>query len=225
MEYGWISLLSESGKVGAWVYWVVLVFVALIAYLLGSLNFAVIFSRRFFRDDVRSHGSGNAGMTNMLRTYGKGAAAMTLLFDALKAAVSILLIGAPLCGSLGAYTAGLLCIIGHAFPIFYQFHGGKGVVTSAVMILCLSPLSFVILLGIFLLLACTTRYISLASIMSMMIFPFVLSRVEGNGPHILFALIIAAFVIWLHRSNIKRLLSGTENKISFGKKKEPSKKK
>lgn len=187
-------------------------------YLLGSLNFAVILSHRFYGEDVRQKGSGNAGMTNMLRNYGKGAAALTLLGDALKAVVSGV-IGYAVFGVTGAYIAGLFCILGHMFPIYYHFKGGKGVVTTAVMILMLHPVIFLILLAIFLLVVLGTRFISLGSVMCVMIWPLILQRIEGSGAPVLMAMAIAALVVFMHRENIKRLLRGEENKISLGKKK------
>lgn len=193
------------------------------SYLLGSLNFALILSRRFFGEDVRQKGSGNAGMTNMLRNYGKGAAALTLLGDALKAVVSSL-IGYVVFGVTGAYIAGLFCILGHMFPIYYRFKGGKGVVTTAVMILMLNPVIFLILLAVFLLIVLGTRFISLGSIMCVMIWPLILQRMEGAGAPVLMAMAIAALVVFMHRENIKRLLRGEENKVSFGKKKKPAEK-
>lgn len=193
------------------------------SYLLGSLNFALILSRRFFGEDVRQKGSGNAGMTNMLRNYGKGAAALTLLGDALKAVVSSL-IGYVVFGVTGAYIAGLFCILGHMFPIYYRFKGGKGVVTTAVMILMLNPVIFLILLAIFLLIVLGTRFISLGSVMCVMIWPLILQRMEGAGAPVLMAMAIAALVVFMHRENIKRLLRGEENKVSFGKKKKPAEK-
>lgn len=193
------------------------------SYLLGSLNFALILSRRFFGEDVRQKGSGNAGMTNMLRNYGKGAAALTLLGDALKAVVSSL-IGYVVFGVTGAYIAGLFCILGHMFPIYYRFKGGKGVVTTAVMILMLNPVIFLILLAVFLLIVLGTRFISLGSVMCVMIWPLILQRMEGAGAPVLMAMAIAALVVFMHRENIKRLLRGEENKVSFGKKKKPAEK-
>ncbi|MBQ8275204.1 MAG: glycerol-3-phosphate 1-O-acyltransferase PlsY [Clostridia bacterium] len=193
------------------------------SYLLGSLNFALILSRRFFGEDVRQKGSGNAGMTNMLRNYGKGAAALTLLGDALKAVVSSL-IGYVVFGVTGAYIAGLFCILGHMFPIYYRFKGGKGVVTTAVMILMLNPVIFLILLAVFLLIVLGTRFISLGSVMCVMIWPLILQRMEGAGAPVLMAMAIAALVVFMHHENIKRLLRGEENKVSSGKKKKPAEK-
>lgn len=197
----------------------------IIAYFLGSLNFAVIISKVKFHEDIRKYGSGNAGMTNMLRTYGKAAAAFTLLGDAAKAAVSVM-IGTLLCGEAGAYIAGLCCVIGHSFPIYYGFKGGKGIVVTAMTILCLNWLAFVILFAIFVLLVATTKYLSLGSIIGMLLYPLMLNRLypfthggmsEGAVPAIV-SILNAALVIWLHRENLKRLWKGNENKFSLKKK-------
>jgi len=196
------------------------VLVCIIApYLLGSLNFGIILSKKLYNDDIRNHGSGNAGMTNMLRTYGKKAAVLTLFGDALKA-VFAAVIGRLVLGEFGVYIAGLLCIVGHSFPIYYKFKGGKGVVTTAVMILMLNPLIFGILLAIFVAVVTGTKYISLGSIMCMMLYPVLLNRIEGPSFTNIIAIMIAAFVIFLHRENIKRLTNGTESKISFKKNKD-----
>lgn len=219
-------LISESGHSIPIVLAVLLCTVGgIIAYFLGSLNFAVIISKVKFHEDIRKYGSGNAGMTNMLRTYGKSAAAFTLLGDAAKAAVSVM-IGTLLCGEAGAYIAGLCCVIGHSFPIYYGFKGGKGIVVTAMTILCLDWLAFVILFAIFVLLVATTKYLSLGSIIGMLLYPLMLNRLypfthggmsEGAVPAIV-SLLNAALVIWLHRENIKRLMQGKENKFSLKKK-------
>jgi glycerol-3-phosphate acyltransferase PlsY len=114
------------------------------------MNFALVISKLKYGDDIRKYGSGNAGMTNMMRTYGKAAAGLTLLGDALKAVVSAV-IGYISLGEYGAYIAGLFCILGHMFPIYYKFKGGKGVVTVAISILMCDPLVFLILFILFIL--------------------------------------------------------------------------
>lgn len=190
---------------------------AIAAYLLGSLNFALLISKHRFNEDIRKSGSGNAGMTNMMRTYGKSAAAFTLIGDAAKAAVAVW-IGMLINGQLGASIAGLFCIIGHVFPIFFGFKGGKGVVTTAVMILCLSPRVFLVLLIIFVIIVATTKYISLGSIMCMLMYPLLLYNFGGvKDIREVIAIITAILVIWLHRGNIMRLKEGKENKFSFKK--------
>lgn len=195
-------------------------------YLLGSLNFAIIISKTKYKSDIRNYGSGNAGATNMMRTFGKSAAGLTFLGDALKAFVSGLL-GYALLGALGAYIAGIFCILGHMFPLYYKFKGGKGVVTAAISILMCNPIVFVILLLIFVIIVAGTKYISLGSVMCVLMYPFILNAMDlwlnkTPSPFVLFALFTSALVIFMHRENIKRLLAGKENKFSFKKSEKPT---
>jgi glycerol-3-phosphate acyltransferase PlsY len=224
---GLVPLLITEGN-GEFPLWLFALFClagGIAAYFLGSLNFAVIISKYKFHDDIRRYGSGNGGMTNMLRTYGKSAAAFTLLGDAAKAAVSVF-IGMLLAGEGGAFFAGLMCVVGHSLPIYYGFKGGKGIVVTAMTILCLDPLVFIILFTIFALIVASTKFLSLGSIIGVLIYPLLLNRLypfthgglsEGAIPTII-SILNAIFVIWLHRENIKRLMSGTENKFSLKKK-------
>ena len=213
-----------------------LLMVCLIAYLLGSINFATFISGRKYKDDVRNHGSGNAGMTNMLRTYGKKAAALTLLGDMFKAIVAVL-IGVLLVGDQGGYFAGIFCIFGHAYPLYYRFKGGKGVACTAAVVLMLEPLIFLIIFAVFVFVFLLTKYVSLASIMAMLFYPMVLSRfypvmhqdlaVAGHALPVYAAVIsvlTACFVIFLHRSNIKRLYNKQERKTELFKKKKKEQK-
>lgn len=216
---GFFGILGENAGHG-YIFFIGVILSAVIAYLIGSVNFGVLISKLAYRDDVRSHGSGNGGMTNMLRTYGRGAAAVTFLGDAFKAALSILVVGRMLAGQWGADIAGLACVLGHVFPVYFHFKGGKGVVTVAVMILCQNPFVFLTLLVIFIIVVLMTKYVSLGSCMCMVVYPYVLYRVTGSyGTHIIIAMIAALFVVWMHRENIKRLRAGKENKISLSKKK------
>lgn len=196
-------------------------------YFLGSMNFALVISKLKYGDDIRKYGSGNAGMTNMMRTYGKAAAGLTLLGDALKAVVSGV-IGYISLGEYGAYIAGLFCILGHMFPIYYKFKGGKGVVTVAISILMCDPLVFLILFILFIIIVAFTKYISLGSVMCMLLYPVILDRMHkflrgGTGAYVIIAIFTAALIIFMHRENIKRLATGKENKFSF-KKSVPSEK-
>ena len=207
------------------VYMLGIVLGAVIAYFLGSLNFGVLLSKLKYRDDVRTHGSGNAGMTNMLRTYGKAAAVATFGGDALKTIIAIV-ISALLTGMIGAYVAGLFCVIGHNFPIYFGFKGGKGVVTAAFTVLCLDPIVFFILLVVFILVVVTTKYVSVASILCMLMYPMVLYNFTPNPFErikVIFALVISVLIIFMHRENIVRLRQGKENKISVGKSKKKAK--
>ena len=236
-EKGLISHLVNEYSIGDGApYYVIIAIGALIAvavsYLLGSLSSAIIVSKAMFGEDVRSHGSGNAGLTNMLRTYGKGAAALTLLGDMLKTALAIVF-GAFLFGfsysngiSLSGFCflCGLCAVLGHVFPIFYGFKGGKGVLVTATMALILCPAIFGILLLLFIILLIIFGFVSLGSITVAALFPFAVCLysyfVGGGLPWLTVActLFLAIFVIWCHRSNIIRLINKTEKKISIGKK-------
>lgn len=206
---------------GGWIVVAALLFSALFGYLVGSLNFALILSKLVYKDDVRLHGSGNAGATNMLRTYGTKAGVLTLILDGVKGAISVLA-GMILMGEGGAYLAGLFCILGHIFPIYYKFRGGKGVVVAAVTILTLEPTVFVFLLALFILIVAWSKYISLGSVICAFFFPLLQNAFsQSNGfLSITVSVLIAVIIIVMHRSNIKRLMNRTENKIKFGKKKE-----
>ncbi len=218
-------IMGDSNEISIWLLILFCVVSGAIAYFLGSMNFAIIISKYKFHDDIRRYGSGNGGMTNMLRTFGKAAAAFTLLGDMAKAAVSVL-IGSLLAGEAGAYIAGFLCVLGHSFPCFYGFKGGKGIVVTATMLLCLEPIVFLILFIIFVILVASTKFLSLGSIIGMLLYPLLLNRMypwlnngtpEGAIPAII-SLLNAGLVIWLHRENIKRLMTGKENKFSLKKK-------
>ena len=227
-EYGFmLEPMMQGGALN--IALVCLAFVAIIlsAYFLGSINFAIIISGRKYKDDIREHGSKNAGMTNMMRTYGKGAAALTLVGDALKAVISCI-IGYLVMGQFGAYAAGLFCMIGHVFPIYYNFKGGKGVVTAAATVLMTDWVVFLILITLFIIMVAIWRYISLASITCIGLYPLILSftsklatEIATGVPKISigipFAVLMAILIIGKHWQNIQRLREGTESKFSFKK--------
>ena len=200
-----------------------LVVSALIPYLLGSINSAVIISRVRYGDDIRRHGSGNAGMTNMLRTYGKGAAAATLLGDVLKTAIGVSLASCLMSVQLGGWIAGLFCMIGHVFPVYYGFKGGKGVLCAATAIGLLSWEALVILMLLFVGVVAMSKYVSLGSILAAGMLPIIINFLNAmkqtGGINGFISIAMALFVIWCHRSNIKRIQNRTENKLSFKKKK------
>ncbi len=203
------------------------ILVALIAYAIGSISFSVILSRKMAGFDVREKGSGNAGSTNVLRSVGKKAAAITLLCDILKGVVAIFI--AVLIGwifkdtdkSLLVQIAGICVIIGHTFPIFFEFRGGKGVATSlGVLLLCNWQIGLICLVFALVLIA-LTRMVSIGSVGAAVLFPvltlFIHSHyliTQGSG-YFIYSIIIAALVIFNHRANIQRILNGKENKISF----------
>ena len=193
----------------------------LVPYLLGSVNFAVIISSKKYHDDVREHGSGNAGMTNMMRTYGRRSAILTLVGDALKAIVAGL-IGYFMFGLFGAHIAGFFCVLGHLFPVFFKFKGGKGVVTAAASMLVCNPIVFLIMLVLFVLIVVIWRYISLASVMCVLLYPVILNGVDkvlggGSGAYIIFPILITVLIVLKHKDNIKRLMNGTESKFVIKK--------
>ena len=143
------------------------------AYLLGSINSAIIVSKLLYRDDIRKHGSGNPGLTNMFRTYGKGGAGLTLLGDVSKNVLAILiagiLFGFNYVGGISdsdgyCYMAGLFAIVGHMFPLYYKFKGGKGVLSTATVALILAPIPFAILFALFALIVAISKYVSLGSV-------------------------------------------------------------
>ena len=197
---------------------------AIFAYLFGSINCSVMISSKKYGKDIRTQGSGNAGATNMMRVYGKKAAALTFLGDVLKSALASI-VGRLLLGYVGAYVAGLFCVIGHAYPVFFKFKGGKGVVAISTMCLLTEPLVFAIMFVIFAIILFGYKMVSLASIMTMITYPLVLFKAalfvdQPYGIHMILAALTAFFVVFLHRKNIMRIYHHEESKISFGKKKD-----
>lgn len=198
---------------------------AIIAYLIGSVNFSVILSKKMAGFDVREKGSGNAGTTNMLRSVGKKAAAITLVCDILKGVVAILL--AMLIGkmvnsidtSLLVQIAGVAVILGHTFPIFFKFKGGKGVATSLGVLIMSNWQIGLICLVFALILIILTQMVSVGSIAAAILYPVLTLFIPQNyivpGNYLIYSIILAVFIVFNHRENVKRLLNGTENKISF----------
>lgn len=231
MVKGLFQTLSEKGGLPSWLFIVFTIFCIAIPYLLGSLNFAVIISNLKYKDDIRNHGSGNAGATNMLRTFGKRAAAFTFLGDILKSMVSVVF-GCFLLGlTMGGHMAAFFCMLGHMFPVFYKFKGGKGVATSIAAIFLLNPFVALIMILVFVIIVAGTKYVSLGSVMAALIYPVLLNRINeitagwfiANdtlwGFDGIFSFLMMAMVVYMHKGNIKRIIAGTESKISFGKKK------
>ncbi len=197
---------------------------AICAYLMGSINSAILVSRIYAREDIRKHGSGNAGMTNILRTYGKIPAFFTFLGDFSKGILAVL-VGRLLFYILGVtafdggYIAGFFALLGHLFPLYFNFKGGKGVLTSLGVVLMLNPKAFLLVIAVGVPLVFIVKIVSLASIVGAVLFPiftFLLGGVK-SWPDILFALLISGTIIWMHRANIKRLLNGTEHKFGTPK--------
>ena len=198
---------------------------AIIAYLIGSINFSVIFSKKMAGFDVREKGSGNAGTTNMLRSVGKKAAAITLVCDILKGVVAILialLIG-KIIGSANTsalvQTAGIAVILGHTFPIFFKFKGGKGVATSLGVLIMSNWQIGLICLVFALILIALTQMVSVGSIAAAVLYPvltlFIPQNYIAEGNYLIYSILLAVLIIFNHRENVKRLLNGTENRISL----------
>lgn len=188
-----------------------------IGYLIGSLSFAVIISRAMGLSDPRSYGSGNPGATNVLRSGNKLAAVLTLLFDALKGYVAVVLV--QLFGArfgLGEGTAalvGLAAFLGHLWPVFFRFKGGKGVATAAGVILALNPLLGLATLATWLIIAYFSRYSSLAALVSAVFAPVYQMMIWGGGPLVGALVVIGLLLVWRHAENIKKLLKGTESRL------------
>lgn len=211
------------------------IIMGMIAYLIGSVNFSILISKKVAGFDVREKGSGNAGTTNMLRSVGKGAAAITLILDILKGVVAIYiailygnivskLANITIDNSILVQIAGIFVIIGHTFPIYFGFKGGKGVATALGILLTTNYQIGLICLVFAIILIVLTRMVSVGSLAAAILFPVLtlfLSKenfiIEGN--YIWYSIIVALIVIFNHRTNVKRLLNGTENKISFKKEK------
>lgn len=201
-----------------------IVLTALFSYLLGNLNGAILLSRLVEKDDVRRHGSGNAGFTNFFRNYGKATSLLVILIDGAKTALSCLL-GAFLLGKYGLGTEGMLlgglcATLGHDFPAFLGFQGGKGIVCGFMTALITDWRIGLILLALFALIYLSTKYVSLASLLCavgfLVLFPLFY---PGKIWVTVLAAVMAVLAIFLHRENLKRLLKGQERKTDFFQKK------
>lgn len=204
------------------------ILMAIIAYAIGSVNFSVIISKRIAGFDVREKGSGNAGSTNMLRSVGKGPAALTLILDISKGLVAILItlligkIASEANAAVLVQLAGFFVVLGHTFPVFFGFKGGKGVATSLGVLLLINPLIGLICLVFALVVMIFTRMVSLGSIMAAILFPvltiFIKDGYIANGySYIIFGIVMAVLVIFNHRTNLKRIYTGTENRLGSKK--------
>ena len=209
------------------------IIMAIIAYLIGSINFSVIISKKMAGFDVREKGSGNAGSTNVLRTVGKKAAAITLVCDILKGVISVLIallvgviVGENANSAIVVEIAALAVVIGHTFPVFFGFRGGKGVATSLGVILIVNWKIGLICLIFALSLMALTKIVSLGSISAAVLFAVLtifirdsyIGGIDFDFSFVIFGILLAALVIFNHRSNLKRIINGTENKLGSKKK-------
>jgi acyl phosphate:glycerol-3-phosphate acyltransferase len=189
------------------------VLAVLAAYLFGSLSFAVILVRIFRGEDVRKLGSGNAGATNVLRAAGGRLAAGTMLLDLLKGSVAVLLMRLITLDPRWLGLAAVAAVLGHIFPVFFAFKGGKGVATAVGALLVLAPLVTLLIFLVFLLVVVATRYVSLGSITAACVLPLSLQAFEAPEGTVVGGAIITCLILFSHRSNIARLLDGTERKV------------
>ena len=198
---------------------------AIVSYFLGCFNGAVIVSKYILRDDVRTHGSGNAGLTNFYRTFGGPLTAVVILCDVLKAVIAVL-IGAWIFGMmgnalLGKYWAALFCLLGHMFPCMFHFKGGKGILSGGTIAIMIDWRLALLVWGGFLILTALTRYVSLGSVYAAAFFPVGTWLFVSHDPCILIlSFILGGLILWKHRGNIQRLLRGEESKLTFHHKKE-----
>lgn len=214
-----------------------ILFTVVFSYLFGSLNSAIIVCRIWKGQDIRDYGSKNAGLTNVLRVYGKGPALATLLCDLAKGVIAVVVCRVVVHRAMDVvffddprfigYVAGLAVMVGHCFPIFYGFHGGKGVLLAATTLLAIDPITCVLSVAVFAVLVALTKYVSVGSICAAVAYPtftFILQNfVYSDGyaviPNTSVAFLIGALIVYLHKPNIKRLMSGTENKFGSKNKK------
>ena len=203
-----------------------------LAYLLGSCNSSIIVVKLLKGEDIREHGSKNAGLTNTLRCFGKKAAVLTLIGDLTKGVNAVLLsrfvfglfgFSDPVLIKAIGYGAGFFAIIGHIFPIYYGFKGGKGVLTASSILLVLDPLSFVLSIACFALTLAVTKYVSLSSCIAAAFYPILTFALNFWGyknslqSSLIYTLLVAltsVLLIYMHRTNIERLKAGTETKIT-----------
>lgn len=205
--------------------------VAAAAYFLGCFNGAVIVSKYILRDDVRTHGSGNAGLTNFYRTFGGPLTLVVILCDVIKAVLAVLL-GAAVAGMIapqfyggdlvvmGKFWAGLFCMVGHMFPCMFKFKGGKGILSGGTIAIMIDWRLALVCWGGFLILSVLTRYVSLGSLSTGITFPLMTWLIYQNWIMLILGLIIGGLIIWKHSGNFKRLIAGNESKFSFHRKKE-----
>ena len=204
-------------------------FVAVVAYFCGCFNGAVIVSKYILHDDVRTHGSGNAGLTNFYRTFGGPLTFVVILCDVLKAvaaisfskliAAPIIVVGSETIGfALAEYWAGLFCLLGHMFPCMFHFKGGKGILSGGAIAIMIDWRIALVVWGGFLLLAVLTRYVSLGSCWAGASFPFATWFVFHDVGYLILAIVCGGLVVWKHRGNLMRILKGQESKFSFHRK-------
>ena len=221
-----LTLLLEMDPIALWV---PAILAAVAAYLFGCFNGAVIVSKYILRDDVRTHGSGNAGLTNFYRTFGGGLTFLVIVTDMLKAVFAVLvsvyiartmIVDDAMVLILAKYWGGLFCMLGHMFPCMFHFKGGKGVLSGGTVAIMIDWRIALIVWGGFLILAVATKYVSLGSCYAGVSFPIATWFVYQNWVLTLLGAMLGGLLVYMHRGNVARLLKGTESKFSLRKKKQ-----
>ena len=188
----------------------------ILSYLIGSIPFSYLLPKWIGKIDIRVHGSGNTGTTNVLRTLGMKVGILSFIGDFFKGILPTLL-GLILWGEIGAIVGGAMAVIGHCYSVWLKFKGGKGVATSAGVLIILLPKIFVILLICQFAIIGLFKYMSLASISSAILLPIFSIMFDLSFEVVLFSFLLGLFVLFKHRANIKRLLNGTESKLKIKK--------
>lgn len=207
-----------------------LLIIIVVSYLLGSIPTSIIFGKLFRGIDIRDYGSGNAGGTNAFRVMGWKIGISVMIIDVAKGLLATVLVSQIRVDSISLapvylqIIAGFSAVIGHIWTIFAGFHGGKGVGTAAGMLIGLYPIAFIFVFIIFLIVLFSTRYVSVSSMTAAISLPIVLLVLDTLGrpykpPLLILSVIIAVLIVFTHRSNIKRLIAGNENRVTFKKKK------
>ena len=221
MDTEWLMALGSAFVLPA-------LLIAAIAYFCGCFNGAVIVSKYILRDDIRNHGSGNAGLTNFYRTFGGFLTLVVILCDVLKAIIAIwagmllarqMVVDDAVVVNLAKYWAGMWCLLGHMFPCMFHFKGGKGILSGGTIAIMIDWRIALVVWGGFLVLAVVTKYVSLGSCWAGASFPFATWFVYQDTILLLLSIVIGGLILYMHRANIHRLLTGTENKFSLHHKK------
>ncbi len=205
-----------------WNYVTAVAITVVVSYLLGCCNTSIVISKYLLKDDVRNHGSGNAGLTNFFRVFGKKKILYVILADVLKTVGSVL-IGAFIlgyfCGQpvIGKLLGGLFCMVGHMYPVMFDLKGGKGVLAGGTMAIFMGWKVALIVWGLFFLCLLLTRFVSLGSLSAAVAFPFAVGFVYQNWIYTILALVVGGLIIWRHKENILRLVHGQESKLQFHK--------
>lgn len=194
-----------------------MILTVVIGYLLGSISTGVVISKYFAKTDIRTQGSGNAGTTNMLRILGRKLALFTFIGDMLKGIIAVFIGKALVGGDLGGVLGVVGAVLGHYYPLYFGFKGGKGIATSFGSLLFVFPVEALLSFSVFLILVALTHYVSVGSVAAAFVLPALVCFTSGNVTVSVITACIGASVIWRHRANIKRLMAGTESKLDFSK--------